>query len=482
MLFSSPLFLFLFLPILLGLYSLLGPRFRNWLLLVASLLFYIWGEGTYVLVMVAIIAVNYGVGRLVEALPQGRSPRLAVALAVAMNLGLLIVFKYSNFLVVQLNAVMATLKLAPFHLDPVHLPLGISFFTFHALSYVIDVARRHVRAGKPLDFAVYMTFFPHAIAGPIVRYGDIAAQIQERVVTSAGFAEGVRRFILGLAKKVLVANTVAVTADAIFSLPGQELTLGLSWLGIACYTLQIYFDFSGYSDMAIGLAKMFGIDFLENFNYPYAASSVTEFWRRWHISLSTWFRDYVYIPLGGNRRGALRTYLNLVIVFFLCGLWHGASWTFAAWGLFHGAFLVLERRRLGRVMESLWAPVRHLYTLLVVATGWVLFRADTLPHALAFLRAMAGFGHGTSLVYHASLYVDAQLALALIAGAIGSAPMLPFLALIRGKILAGVDGLVGSGLRISLALVEVATLSLLFLSSAMLLAAGTYNPFIYFRF
>ena len=203
-----------------------------------------------------------------------------------------------------------------------------------------------------------MTFFPHAIAGPIVRYGDIAEQIRERVVTSAGFAEGVRRFIIGLAKKVLVANSVAVTADAIFALPARELNFGLSWLGITCYTLQIYFDFSGYSDMAIGLAKLFGIDFLENFNYPYAARSLTEFWRRWHISLSTWFRDYLYIPMGGNRLGPVRTYLNLLTVFFLCGLWHGASWTFAAWGLFHGVFLVLERRRLGRVIESLWAPAQ----------------------------------------------------------------------------------------------------------------------------
>ncbi len=482
MLFSSPLFLFLYLPVVLALYFALGPRFRNLLLLAASILFYIWGEGTYVVVMLCIIAVNYGLGCRVQSIPENRSSRLIVALAVAINLGLLIVFKYSNFLVSQLNVVLAIVHLPTLRLHPVHLPLGISFFTFHALSYVIDIARRNVRAGKSLDFAVYMTLFPHAIAGPIVRYGDIAAQLKERVVTTSGFAEGVRRFILGLAKKVLVANTVAVTADTIFALPGRHLTLGLSWLGIACYTLQIYFDFSGYSDMAIGLAKMFGIDFKENFNYPYAARSVTEFWRRWHISLSTWFRDYLYIPLGGSRRGPLRTYLNLMLVFFLCGFWHGASWTFAAWGLFHGAFLVLERSRMGRLVESLWAPARHLYTLVVVAVGWVLFRAETVPNALTFLRAMAGMGRGTGLVYHTGLYLDSQLVLALLAGVIGSAPLLPLLARVRGRVLTASDGFVASTLRLGVAFAEVVTLSVLLLSSAMLLAAGTYNPFIYFRF
>ena len=270
-----------------------------------------------------------------------------------------------------------------------------------------------------------MTLFPHSIAGPIVRYGDIAGQIAERFVTTAGFAAGVRRFIIGLAKKMLVANTVAVTADAIFAVPNRELTFGLAWLGVACYMLQIYFDFSGYSDMAIGLAKLFGIDFLENFNYPYAARSVTEFWRRWHISLSSWFRDYLYIPLGGNRRGRARTCVNLVTVFCLCGLWHGASWTFAAWGLFHGLFLVLERTRAGRAIESVGTPARHLYTLLVVATGWVLFRAASIEQAGAFLQAMAGLGRGSGVAYHTGLYIDAQLVLALIAGAVGSAPILP---------------------------------------------------------
>jgi alginate O-acetyltransferase complex protein AlgI len=482
MLFSSPFFLFLYLPVLLGLYYLIGPRFRNAMLLAASVLFYVWGEKTYVIVMGLIIAVNYLLGRWAHARAGVRSTRGIVALAVTINLGLLIVFKYLNFLVEQTNLLLALCQLPTLPQTSVHLPLGISFFTFHALSYVIDIARQTAQPGKPLDFALYMTFFPHAIAGPIVRYGDIAAQLKERYFSSAEFAEGVRRFILGLAKKVLIANTVALTADKIFAIPNQELTLGLSWLGVICYTLQIYFDFSGYSDMAIGLAKMFGIDFLENFNYPYIARSITDFWRRWHISLSTWFRDYLYIPLGGNRRGPARTYLNLMTVFFLCGLWHGASWTFAAWGLYYGLFLVLERRRLGRFIASLWTPLQHVYTLLIVMVGWVFFRAESLPQVAAFLRSMAGFGRGNGIAYHTGLYLDTQVVLAIVAGVLASAPLLPHLAALRNRFANAVDGAVGATMRLVLDLGELATLSALFLCSTMMLAAGTYNPFIYFRF
>jgi alginate O-acetyltransferase complex protein AlgI len=481
-LFSSPVFLYVFLPILLGLYALAPPRCRNLVLLTASLLFYAWGEGAYVALMIAIIAVNYGLGRRVQMLEGRNRAKITVAVAVVVNLGLLIAFKYSNFLVDQLNVVLEACGRRHFKLEPVHLPLGISFFTFHAISYVVDIYRRKTRGAKPLDFALYMTFFPHSIAGPIVRYGDIAGQIAHRVVTTAGFAEGIRRFIIGLAKKMLVANTVGATAKVIFELPGQELNFSLAWLGVVCYTLQIYFDFSGYSDMAIGLAKLFGIDFLENFNYPYSAASVTDFWRRWHISLSSWFRDYVYIPLGGNRCGRARNYFNLVIVFFLCGLWHGASWTFAAWGLFHGAFLVLERMKLGRVLESLWSPVKHLYTLLIVSIGWVLFRADTVAQATAFLKAMAGLGTGMGLEYHVGLYIDAELVLALCAGAIGSWPVLPLFVRVRDSVVARAPGLLRAVLNEGFALADVAGHSLLLLASAMLLAAGTHNPFIYFRF
>src|SRR5436190_19409446 len=432
MLFTSPVFLFLFLPLVLGTYSLLGRRARNGFLLAASLLFYAWGEGIFVLVMCGSIVANYLFGRALDASGQ-RTGLLAVA--VATNLALLGCFKYANFLVDNLNAASAVLHAAPLHLEPIHLPIGISFFTFHALSYLIDVSRRRVRAQRsPIDFGLYITLFPQLIAGPIVRYHDIAAQLAGRTVRRERFAAGVRRFVLGLGKKTLIADTLALPADAIFALPPASLTASLAWAGALLYTLQIYCDFSAYSDMAIGLARMLGFEFLENFDYPYVSRSVTEFWRRWHISLSRWFRDYLYIALRGDRRGPRRTYVNLVIVFFLCGLWHGASWTFVVWGLFHGLFLVLERLR-GRAPAAARArapigvaALQHLYTLLVVMVGWVFFRADTLPGAVAFLEAMAGFGQAAPTAFSVGWYLTPELWLALVAGGIGSMPIVPALA------------------------------------------------------
>ncbi|QEH31655.1 Peptidoglycan O-acetyltransferase [Aquisphaera giovannonii] len=482
MLFSSPTFLFLFLPILLGGYFLVRDSLLNLLLLLASLIFYIWGEGTYVLVMLGIIGLNYALGRALERIEGPGRRKLLLAAGVVINLGILVAFKYANFLVNNLNVLVGACGVSPIHLEPVHLPLGISFFTFHAISYIVDISRRQVAAGGPLNFALYMTFFPHSIAGPIVRYSDIAGQLRKRVVTSHDFALGARRFILGLAKKMLIANPVAQVADTVFGLPGGELTAALSWLGIACYTLQIYFDFSGYSDMAIGLAKLFGIDFLENFDHPYLSQSVTEFWRRWHISLSSWFRDYVYIPLGGNRRGSLRLYANLLVVFCLCGMWHGASWNFLLWGLFHGGLLAFERVGYGRRLETRWVPLRHAYTMLMVMIGWVLFRADSMEHAGTFLRAMAGLGTGTGRVYHPALYLDRLVILAMVAGVLGSMPLLAWLARTRDDLLESTGGWARSGFRAAFALADVAALSLLFLASSMFLAAGTHNPFIYFRF
>jgi alginate O-acetyltransferase complex protein AlgI len=477
--------LFLFLPFILAGYFIVPKRLRNSLLLVASLFFYVWGEKLFVLVLLGSITVNYVFGLLIDRLQGKRAAGLALSLAVIANLGLLATYKYANFLVDNLNLVLARFHLHGVALAQVHLPLGISFFTFHALSYVIDVYRREVPSLKnPINFALYISFFPQSIAGPIVRYNDVAKQLVYRVITLEGFAEGVRRFILGLAKKMIIANNVAVAADSIFNLPNHELTAGLAWLGVVCYTLQIYFDFSGYSDMAIGLAKMFGFQFRENFNYPYIAQSITEFWRRWHISLSTWYRDYLYIPLGGNRHSTTRTYVNLVTVFFLCGLWHGASWTFILWGLFHGAFLVIERMGLGKLMEKTWAPVRHASTLLVVMVGWVLFKAATLPQALAFLGAMAGLGHGSGVKYNPSLYLNVQVTGILIAGLVASLPVLPWLASLRERWSVALEKRGGLALVLEpvLAFVPVMALALLLVLSAMFLAGGTYNPFIYYRF
>ena len=485
MLFSAAVFVFLFLPVLLLLHFLSPRPLRNLLLLSASLLFYVWGEKQYILVLLASIALNYTMGLWLDHTQTSRGRRLAVALAVFGNLGLLATFKYAVFLVENLNVALAALHLGAVPVPQIHLPLGISFFTFHALSYVIDIYRREVRAMKnPITFALYISFFPQSIAGPIVRYSDLAAQLVRRTISREGFADGVRRFIFGLSKKMLIANTLAQPADAIFGLPSEALSAGLAWLGIVCYSLQIYFDFSGYSDMAIGLARMFGFDFKENFHYPYVSRSITEFWRRWHISLSSWFRDYLYIPLGGNRRGALRTYLNLLAVFFLCGLWHGASWAFVCWGLYHGLFLVLERAGLGRRLEATPAPVRHAYTLLAVLVGWVFFRANSFAHAASFLTAMAGLGSATAVEYLPAAFLRTDVVLALLAGIVGSAPLLPWLRdLHAGQLAAWLRRPRWAGLlEASFAGVAVAAHALLLLASTMMLAAGTYNPFIYFRF
>ena len=326
--FSSPIFLFLFLPSVLVLHFLIPKDWRNGFLLCISLLFYTWGAKSIILIMLFLIGFNYLFGIILERYSsdeQGKR-RIVLFLAVLINVGLLCYFKYTNFLV-------NTIIFGEQRINPIHLPIGISFFTFQALSYVIDVYRRDMPAQKnPTRLALYISFFPELLAGPILRYRAMAGQIARRSIDLSGFAAGVRRFIVGLGKKVLIANTLATVADRIFSLAPAQFTPGLAWLGILCYTLQIYFDFSGYSDMAIGLGRMFGFEFMENFNYPYMSRSIKDFWRRWHISLSTWFRDYLYIPLGGNRGTPFRTHINLIIVFLLCGLWHGANWTFLVWG------------------------------------------------------------------------------------------------------------------------------------------------------
>jgi alginate O-acetyltransferase complex protein AlgI len=485
MVFSYPLFLFLFLPVVLAAHALMPRHGRNALLLAASLFFYAWGEKLFVGVLLASIVVNYVCGLVLDRLDGRRGRRVGITLALIVNLGMLAAFKYANFLADNLNRLLAGAHLPPLQIPPVHLPLGISFFTFHALSYVLDVYRREVRAVKnPVDFALYISFFPQSIAGPIVRYHDVAAQLVRRVITHEGWTAGVTQFIFGLSKKLLIANTLAVPADAIFGLPAAALTGGLAWLGAVCWTLQIYFDFSGYSDMAIGMARMFGFEFKANFNYPYAAQSMTDFWRRWHISLASWFRDYLYIPLGGNRGGPARTYFNLVVIFFLCGLWHGASWTYVGWGLYHGTFLVLERMGLGRVLERLPSLLRRAYLLPVVTASMVLFRADTFARAGAMLAAMAGWADGSAVEYTPAVYLHADVVLALVAGCLFSAPVLPGLRRLLESLRQAVAGRgrLAEGLEVACALGTVATLTLLLVGSALLLAGSTYNPFIYYHF
>ena len=475
MAFSTPTFLFLFLPVVLALHALAGRRARNVVLLAASLLFYAWGEREVVLVMVASIAANWVLARaLARSQDQGRR-KLLLALAVAVDLGLLVAFKYADFLVANLNVALAAMGLDELTPPGIQLPIGISFYTFQAMSYVIDVYRGNARDQRnPLHFATYIALFPQLVAGPIVRYRDIAQQLLTRVISLPLFASGVARFIVGLAKKSLVADPLSLTADGLFATAPHDLTAGMAWLGLLAYTLQIYFDFSGYSDMAIGLGRMLGFRFLENFEHPYVARSITEFWRRWHISLSTWFRDYLYIPLGGNRTG--RTGRNLLLVFLLCGLWHGASWLFVAWGLWHGLFLVVERAGAGRWLRRMPAALRHLYTLAIVMGGWVLFRAPDPTAALGYAGALVGAGTADGIAHHAGLLLDPRLVLTLIAGALGATPWVALLhARMTRPTVSRPWALVYGGARLG------CLLALYALSAASLLAS-TNHPFIYFRF
>jgi len=476
MVFSSPIFLFLFLPITLAVHYVLPARARNLWLLATSLVFYGWGELAFLPVMLLSIVANFLLALWIDRRADARSRRTALVVAVVLNIGLLIAFKYTAFIVQGLNKIVGPIGLAPLGVPEIALPIGISFFTFHALSYVIDIHRRHAAALRnPFDMGLYIALFSQLVAGPIIRFHDIAHQLRERRVDRAMFARGVERFVVGLAKKVLIANTVAVPADLIFSLPAEQLTPSLAWLGVVCYTLQIYFDFSGYSDMAIGLGLMFGFRFLENFNYPYISQSVTEFWRRWHISLSSWFRDYLYIPLGGNRGSPWQTYRNLIVVFVLCGLWHGASVNFVLWGLYYGLFLVAERAGFGGIVAASWRPLRHAYLLVVVMVGWVFFRADTLAGAQAMLGAMAGLASPAASTPSVALVLDAEHVLAILAGIVGSMPWAP--ALRRW-----IDRQPSVALQAGATVGTLVGMMTMLVATAMLLAAGTYNPFIYFRF
>ena len=467
MVFSSLTFLSIFLPVVFGLHliipSLLG---KNILLIIASLLFYAYGEPIYVLLMIGSTIVNYVAGRLLGRFGKNRA---VLAAAVIANLGMLVVFKYSAMVVDFVNGLLGTAIPVP----ELALPIGISFFTFQALSYVIDVYRGDVPAERNyLDVLLYISFFPQLIAGPIVKYHDIAAQIRDRRVTAAATAKGLRRFCIGLGKKVLIANNCAVAVDWLFAQAPGDLNVIAAWTAALAYLLQIYFDFSGYSDMAIGMGHMFGFTIKENFNYPYVSTSIREFWRRWHISLSTWFKEYLYIPLGGNRRGAARTMLNRVIVFFLCGLWHGASWTFVVWGLLHGAFMIFET---AVPVKKMPRAIGHIYALLVVCLTFVIFRADTLGQGFAIIGQMfCGWNFDNAAMVIALRQLTPVFLLAFTAGAIGAFPVREVAARWLGRQRAALS----HGGRALAYGASVLVLALCFLA----LSSGAYNPFIYFRF
>ena len=478
MVFSSIIFLFFFLPITLFLYFVVGNRFRNFLLLIASLVFYAWGEGIYVLLMIASIVINYIFGLLLEAKFTQSARKLLIIAAITVNLSFLGFFKYADWVIETVVHLVPLLGSLFSSHDPIHLPIGISFFTFQALSYVIDIYRGNNAAqANPFHLGLYIASFPQLIAGPIVRYHDVEKQIRKRQHSTRLFASGVERFIYGLSKKVIIANPLGAMADNIFSLGITDISTPIAWVGITCYTLQIYYDFSGYSDMAIGLGRMFGFRFLENFNYPYIAQSIKDFWRRWHISLSGWFRDYLYIPLGGNRTGQWKTYFNLMLVFTLCGLWHGASWNFLIWGSIHGVFLIIERTRFGPWLDYQPALIKHIYTLFIIINAWVFFRIEDLNEALAYLKVLYGFHSSGSIDPVIYINFDGQFFFTLVIGIVFALPIFDY---IKAR-LKDAYSLTPTVETVVICLRPL-ILCLLLLVCSSFLASGAYNPFIYFRF
>jgi alginate O-acetyltransferase complex protein AlgI len=477
MVFSSPSFLFLFLPVTLVL-AYLSHRFklRNTILLILSMFFYIFGEGELILLMFGSITLNYFIGKWI-----GRSKtKTAVATGVALNILILVVFKYTSFFIDNINYLLIYLGADALPQVKIKLPVGISFYTFQSMSYLIDVYRRQNEPQKSyVDLALYVCLFPQLIAGPIVRYKDVADQIKSRSLNSGKFRDGLQRFIIGLGKKVIIANSLGSAADLAFGMNPLELSSGAAWFAIICYSLQLYFDFSAYSDMAIGLGKMLGFDFLENFRFPYKSKSIREFWQRWHISLSNWFRDYLYIPLGGNRVSPRRVYFNLFIVFFLTGLWHGASWNFVIWGLIHGMFMIIERVGFGKILSRMPNILQHVYTIFIAVVAWVFFRAPDLEASTGFISAMAGFK--TSGAIPAAMFMNREVLVALAAGILMSVNGFNF------SMRRFVESIYNSGINKSYFKSIWRNLRSLFLLcillySALSVAAGSYNPFIYFRF
>jgi D-alanyl-lipoteichoic acid acyltransferase DltB (MBOAT superfamily) len=471
MLFPSVVFLFYFLPLFIVIYCAApGVVAKNVVLLAASLLFYAWGEPRFVPLLIASIGVNYGFALAIGAAAPPRR-RLVTAAGIAINLALLGLFKYANFAIGTLNGVLGSETLP---LAGIALPLGISFFTFHAISYLVDVHRGQVVPNRSLlSVAVYIAMFPQLVAGPIVRYHTIAPRLTDRRMTLGRASAGLRIFVIGLAQKVLVADEVSRIAETVFDKLAQP-TMAEAWIGLSAYTIQIYFDFAGYSNMAIGLALALGFPFPRNFNLPYASRSITEFWRRWHISLSQWLRDYLYIPLGGNRGAFLATYRNLCLVFLVCGLWHGANWTFIIWGVHHGAFLIAERAGLGSALARAPALAARLYALAAIMSGWVWFRARDLDHALSFFASLAGVHGITGLSVATQLVTQWATIAALVAGAALAVAVVDVRRLCRLALARWAGA--------AFAVADTVVVGLFFTLSILNVAAGSYSPFLYFRF
>ena len=466
MVFSSTIFLCVYLPLVLLGYYICPKKGKNLFLLIVSLIFYAWGEPKYVFLMIFSILVNYVFGLLMDKHRENKKRlKLLLVISVIIDLGLLSVFKYTDFIITNINSVFG----AGFDLLNIALPIGISFYTFQAMSYTIDVYRDDVRVQRNLiDFGMYITMFPQLIAGPIVRYSDVQDQLAERSVTTAGFSEGIMRFVVGLGKKVLLANQMGAVWTQIYAL-GGDISALMAWTGAAAYTFQIYFDFSGYSDMAIGLGRMFGFKFPENFRYPYESVSITDFWRRWHITLSTWFKEYLYIPLGGNRRGLARQALNLLIVWTLTGFWHGAGWNFVMWGLYYFVILFVEKLFLLKALDKLPRLFRHAYALLLIVIGWVIFASDDVSVMLPYLCSMFGANGALGGMDVYTLLTRAAL-MVICCVASTELPKRLFVTA-AGKM----------NEKAAFTVKSVLTLALLALSVVFLIG-DSYNPFLYFRF
>ncbi len=473
MVFSSLLFLFRFLPAVLLLYYIAPRKIRNLVLFLFSLLFYAWGEPKYVFLMLFSITMDFFMGQMV-AKSKARNNRKAakrfLTISIVVNLSILAFFKYADFIIGTINSV-AGLSLP---MLSVPLPIGISFFTFQTMSYVIDVYKGATKVQKNwVNYGTYVSMFPQLIAGPIVQYKTIAEQMEHRKENASDFAEGIHRFLLGMGKKVLLANTIGLLCDAVMALEITQVPVLTAWLGAIAYTFQIYFDFSGYSDMAIGLGKMFGFHFLENFNYPYISRSITEFWRRWHISLSSWFKEYVYIPLGGNRRGVLLQARNILVVWMLTGIWHGASWNYVLWGVYYGILLMLEKFLLKPVLKHLPGVLQNVYTMVLVIFGWVLFKCEDLSYCFSYLKAMVG-GFHAGWIGRESMYLLRNYGVLLVILLFGCT-------MIPKKMGQRITGKFGETSWIGLFL-RIVWYGGIFLISLAYLVDATYNPFLYFRF
>ncbi|WP_294168353.1 MBOAT family protein [uncultured Clostridium sp.] len=466
MVFSSSIFIFVFLPLVLFLYYISGKKLKNYVLLLASLFFYSWGGVSYLKILIVSIIINYIFGILIDDVRSNiKLRKIFLRLGIILNLALLFYYKYYDFTIENINEIFNT----NYSIKNIVLPIGISFFTFQGMSYIIDIYRNDGKVNKnPFSVALYISLFPQLVAGPIIKYKTIDDQIRNRKESLEFFSYGINRFVIGLAKKVIIADILAGMADNIFNLYYSGIDMPTAWIGAICYTFQIYYDFSGYSDMAIGLGYMFGFEFMENFNYPYISKSITEFWRRWHISLSTWFKEYLYIPLGGNRRGNI--YFNLFVVFLVTGIWHGAAWTFILWGLWHGFFILIERA----IRNKEWyinvpRTIKYIVTMLIVILGWVLFRADNLEQAIGFIKTMFGFNKAIDITFEYSYFINKKLIFWIVISIFGS---LPFATNYLKKYKKSKNFEVLSTIIISL----------LFIVSIIFVVNSTYSPFIYFQF